>query len=1051
MSKPSDAPARPDPRCIRLRGVRQNNLRNLDLDLPTGRLVVVTGLSGSGKSSLAFDTLYAEGQRRYIETFSPYARQFFDRMDKPAVDRIENIPPAIAIEQRNAVRTTRSTVGTMTELSEHSKALWHQLSVLHCRACGEPVRREPPQLVWSEVLAHAGPEAPRAKGRVVPGAPPDGMMREIAAPYRTPGEDQAGARPAWTEALVTFDLPLSDKIPVPEQLSLLARQGFVRVLHEGAIRRVEDVAGDITDAPPKALVVVVDRVRLGEGGRARFVEACEQAYQFGRGRLAVRRADGEAWRCFSEGLHCAPCDIEYRDATPALFSFNHPVGACPECKGFGRVIGIDPNLAVPDRSKTLAEGAVRPWQTGMSSECQTDLSRAAKKAGVPMNVPFSQLSEEHRRWVMDGDPDYVPDDPARGWPRRWYGVRGFFRWLEGKAYKMHVRVLLSRYRSYRPCPSCKGRRFNEGSLLHRLPLPPGGLDGTGAGSITLAEFNAWPVSQALACVEAMALHHRPQSHEPLGQVLSEMQSRLGFLAEAGLGYLTLDRPTRTLSGGETARVNLTTCLGSRLVNTLYVLDEPSVGLHPRDTERLIGILARLRDIGNTVVVVEHEPAVMRAADHLVDLGPGHGETGGSIVFEGPPSNLGSATASLTADYLLGRRALPAPPGREVRLEDPATPALRIRHASRNNLIDLAVDIPLGRLVVVTGVSGSGKTTLVREVLLPLLQSRLEDNAAPGEASPDREETADGGEAGPEGDLGAAELGPVPGLGSVLLVDQTSLGRTPRSNPAVYVGAFDHVRESWAASPAAEARGLAEGAFSFNSGQGRCERCGGAGHEKIEMQFLSDVYVRCPACHGRRYQEHILEVKVDGPKGASWSIADFLDATVEDAVAFLDGLRDSRSARRAAARLQPLLDVGLGYLRCGQPVNTLSGGECQRLKLASHLAEWSDRPAHRREKPTLFVFDEPTTGLHFDDVRILVGAFHRLVEAGHSVLVVEHNLELVRQADWLIDLGPGAGAEGGRLVVAGTPDQVAHHPDSITGRFLREEAPRHAAASGPATG
>ena len=1052
MSKPSGASARQGPRCIRLRGVRQNNLRNLDLDLPMGRLVVVTGLSGSGKSSLAFDTLYAEGQRRYIETFSPYARQFFDRMDKPAVDRIENIPPAIAIEQRNAVRTTRSTVGTMTELSEHSKALWHQLSVLHCRQCHQPVRREPPQVVWSEASAHA---SLATRGMGVTEAPLEGshrdggVLHDVSVGYAVPGAPVAKPGAGASEWLVTFDLPLSDKLTVPEQLALLGKQGFARVLWEGAVRRLADVAEDLAARPPLALVVVVDRVRMGEAGRARFVEACEQSYQFGRGRLVLRHADGTPWRAFSAGFHCAACDVEYREPTPALFSFNHPVGACPECKGFGRVIGIDPNLAVPDRSRTLAGGAVKPWQSGMSAECQADLARAARKAGVPMNVPFAELSESHRRWVMDGDDDYDADDPARSWPRLWYGVKGYFRWLEGKAYKMHVRVLLSRYRSYRTCPACEGRRFNPDSLLHRLPLPTGMRSGGGEPSITLAEFNGWPANQALECVGALASQHRPAPHEPLGQVLGEMQARLAYLVEAGLGYLTLDRPTRTLSGGETARVNLTTCLGSRLVNTLYVLDEPSVGLHPRDTERLVRILARLRDLGNTVVVVEHEPAVMRAADHLVDLGPGHGETGGSIVFDGPPSRLAEATQSLTADYLLGRRSLPVPPRRPVRIDVPLEPALRLRRASRHNLRDLSVDIPLGRLVVITGVSGSGKTTLVREVLMPLLESRLGGGGAEA-AEGDGEEAEGGAEAARGEGIRCAELLPVPWLASVLLVDQASLGRTPRSNPAVYVGAFDHVRATWAASPAAKARGMAEGAFSFNSAQGRCARCGGAGHEKIEMQFLSDVYVRCPACDGRRYQGHVLDVKVDGPSGSAWSIADLLGATVEDAVAFLDALEGCRSATRAASRLRHLIDVGLGYLRCGQPVNTLSGGECQRLKLASHLAEWGDQPGQRAGKPTLFVFDEPTTGLHFDDVRVLVGVFHRLVEAGHSVLVVEHNLEVVRQADWLIDLGPGAGSEGGLVVATGTPEVVAAHPGSITGRFLREELPPRSEAATPTT-
>ncbi len=1054
MSKPSGAATRPDPRSIRLRGVRQNNLRNLDLDLPMGRLVVVTGLSGSGKSSLAFDTLYAEGQRRYIETFSPYARQFFDRMDKPAVDRIENIPPAIAIEQRNSVRTTRSTVGTMTDLSEHAKALWHQLSVLHCQRCHRAVRREPPQLVWSEVVRGPGqasghPETAAHGGGVAPSAfprasAPGPVLRDAPAPYLAlPSPTSAPAVPA--ERMVTFDLPLTDKLAVADQLDLVRKQGFVRVLEDGRVRRLDDVAEVLVANPPSSLVVVVDRVRMDDSGRARFVEACEQAYQFGRGRLTVRDAEGRAWRSFTAGFHCAACDVGYREPTPALFSFNHPLGACPECKGFGRVIGIDPDLAVPDRSLSLAAGAVRPWQTGMSAECQADLAKAARRAGVAMNVPFRDLPEAHRRWVMEGDAGYDPDDNDHNWPRKWYGVRGYFRWLESKSYKMHVRVLLSRYRSYRTCPACDGRRFNPESLMHRLPLPAAAAASAGEESITLATFNGLPVARALELADALLAEHRPAPHEPLGQVLGEMRSRLGYLVEAGLGYLTLDRPTRTLSGGETARVNLTTCLGSRLVNTLYVLDEPSVGLHPADTDRLVRILSRLRDHGNTVVVVEHEPAVMRAADHLVDLGPGHGETGGNLVFHGPPSALAGAVGSLTADYLTGRRSLPEPPRRPVRLDDDSASVLRLRHATRHNLRNLDVDIPLGRLVVVSGVSGSGKTTLVREVLLPLMEARLGTGAArPGEGDGEGTSAADGdadgaGEAGPT--TSEAWLGPTPGLSGVLLVDQASLGRTPRSNPAVYVGAFDFVRSTWADSPAARAAGLPEGAFSFNSAQGRCARCGGAGHEKIEMQFLSDVYVRCPACHGRRYQEHVLAVKVEAPDGRTWSIGDLLEATIEDAVSFLGAMKGSRAAGRAAERLAHLADVGLGYLRCGQPVNTLSGGECQRLKLASHLAEWSTPAGKDAGRSTLFVFDEPTTGLHFEDVRVLMTVFHRMVDAGHSVLVVEHNMEVTRQADWLIDLGPGAGADGGRLVATGTPEHVAACPASLTGRYLAAEMRR----------
>lgn len=1038
MSKVRSVPTTPGtgPGCIRLQGVRQNNLKNFDLDLPTGRLIVITGLSGSGKSSLAFDTLYAEGQRRYIETFSPYARQFFDRMDKPAVDRIDNIPPAIAIEQRNAVRSTRSTVGTMTEVCEQMKGLWAHLSQLHCRRCHQPVRRESPQWVWnhvaqSEASATTIPRSPRRRSEVT-----EQTLEDASIPYRS-----VDPAPEW---LITFDLPLSGKLSFSEQLELLQKQGFRRILLDGSIVRIEDLPARFGPAPgrpapkePSLLTVVADRLRPTPENRARFVEACEQAYHFGRGRLSIRSIHGELRRAYSAGFHCANCDLEYREPTPALFSFNHPSGACPTCKGFGRVIGIDADLALPDRSKTLAEGVVRPWQTGTSAECQSDLIKAAKRQRVPLTVPFCELSPEHQRWVMEGEEGYDHADPERSWPKLWYGVQGYFRWLESKAYKMHVRVLLSRYRSYRACPDCAGRRFNPESLLNRLVIPAGLTGVPLVPELTLAEFYALPLSDAAALIAALADHHRPARHEPLGILFEELQARLGFLIEVGLGYLTLDRPTRTLSGGETERVNLTTCLGSRLVNTLYVLDEPSVGLHPRDTDRLIGILHRLRDIGNTVVVVEHESAVMRAADQIVDLGPGHGETGGHIVFQGPPSAMAKAKGSLTADYLTGRKSIAIPPRRPLATDSPTFAALRLRHVTRNNLNDLAVEIPLGRLVAITGVSGSGKTTLVREVLLPLLEAKLSTQQAGDPSDPsDQSDPSDPSDlqATPSAELTGAEL-----VGSVVLVDQSSLGRTPRSNPAVYIGAFEEIREVFAASDAARERGLNSSAFSFNSAIGQCESCRGAGFEKIEMQFLSDVFIRCSVCDGRRYRQHILDVKLDGPKGVNWSIGDLLEAPVEDTVHFLRAFPKSKAARRAAESLQLLVDVGLGYLRCGQPINTLSGGESQRLKLVSHLAGWAtaDRKSTSVGKPTLFLFDEPTTGLHFEDIRILLLVFQRMVDQGHSVVVVEHNLDVIRQADWVIDLGPDAGTAGGRIVVTGTPEAVAAHPTSLTGKHLRE--------------
>jgi excinuclease ABC subunit A len=1148
--------------------VRHNNLKNFDLDIPIGKLTVITGLSGSGKSSLAFDTLFAEGQRRYVETFSPYARQFFDRMDKPQVDRIEGIPPAIAIEQRNSVRSTRSTVGTMTELCDYLKILWPHLAQLHCRQCGQRVRKEPPQLVWERVMA-------------------DG-------PWPIPGSSS----PPSPEVLITFEVPLSAKLSLQESLDLVARQGYQRLLVDGEIVRLDEAASRLASDASR-LVVVQDRLKLAVSQRARFIEACEQAYHFGKGRLAVSfltkagsnpEPGTRNSKLFSSGFHCATCDLDYREPSPALFSFNHPVGACAACKGFGRIISIDYHLAIPDRSRTLAGGAVKPWQSGMSAECQSDLARFCKAKRLPMNVPFAELAEEHQRWVVEGDPGYDSNDPDNSWPKKWYGVKGYFRWLESKSYKMHVRVLLSRYRAYTTCSECGGKRLKSEALLYTVPMrgkeiisdsvisnqssirEPAGTDSL-ITEYSLADFYALPVDAALAFIESLAAERSFKRGDPIALALNEVRARLRYLVEVGLGYLTLDRPTRTLSGGETERVNLTTCLGTRLVNTLFVLDEPSVGLHPRDTARLVHILERLRDTGNTVVVVEHEASVMRAADRIVDLGPGRGEQGGEVVFQGPVKELLNDSRSLTGKYLSGRTQIDVPTRRVVNVgqascpsrttmgsesnEDAVTlheatmpygdrqdacPTLKITNATRHNLKNLSVEIPLGRFVALTGVSGSGKTTLARDVLLPALEARLKSQGsdvkspAPVKAS-DRMEA----EALPdESAAGQSAIGHRPSallegwrhLAQVVLVDQSPLGKTPRSNPVVYIGAFDDVRELFAQTDLAKQRGLNASAFSFNSGVGQCERCRGAGFEKIEMQFLSDVFIRCPECKGRRYRGHILEVKLRGKKVNSESvisnqsrlrrrrnapatdslntdslitehrsIADLLEATVDDALEFLADCAQLPAGRRARRRLKLLQEVGLGYLRLGQPINTLSGGESQRLKLVSHLAEaavvyqpetakgitprntreeverWlgqrqafplssipgfrpvtdrgedrdplkalqagaspdiglMSRANEKGSKPTLFLFDEPTTGLHFDDVRVLLQVFQRLVDAGHSVLVIEHNLDVIKCADWVIDLGPDAGERGGQLVAAGTPEDIAECAESRTGEFLR---------------
>jgi len=1108
---------------IRLRGVRHNNLKNFDLDLPIGRLIVITGLSGSGKSSLAFDTLYAEGQRRYIETFSPYARQFFDRMDKPQVDRIDGIPPAIAIEQRNTVKTTRSTVGTMTEICDHMKLLWPHLARLHCRQCGQPVRKEPPQAVWEKVNAECGMQN--------------------------------------AECLITFDLPLSEKLSLPESLGLVAKQGYQRLLVGSEIIRIDEAATHSAfRAPHTALTIIQDRLKPTAATRARFIEACEQAYHYGQGKLAIHRPGVTpvphfALRTphfFSAGFHCAACDLDYREPTPALFSYNHPIGACPACKGFGRVISIDYHLALPDRSKPLAGGCVKPWQTGHGLESQADLMKFCKKRKVPVDIPFAELPKEAQDWVIHGDPDYGQDS-AHQWPRAWYGVKGYFRWLESKSYKMHVRVLLSRYRAYTTCPDCHGRRFNADSLLYQFtnddlrftsasPETPTARKSSFVNrKFTLADFYQLSIEDALAVLERQSAHSALRTpHSAFEIVLTEVRARLRYLVEAGLGYLTLDRPTRTLSGGETSRVNLTTCLGTRLVNTLFVLDEPSVGLHPRDTARLVRILENLRDAGNTVVVVEHEASVMRAADQIVDLGPGQGEAGGEIMFQGTFADLLQSDRSLTGQYLSGRKQIEVPERRPVSLvaadvrrltsnsealalnEAPipyrttpaltpalspgerekhspplldsetaptteraqlsprrkaslplpggegrgegepgnsifAVPVLTITNAALHNLKNLTIAIPLRRFVCLTGVSGSGKTTLIREILLPALEENLRSkisNQKPTD-QPDSDEREPDTHHSPRT---TSHLTGWEHLSQVVLVDQSPLGKTPRTNPAVYIGAFEDIRELFAHTELAKQRGLNASAFSFNSGVGQCERCRGAGFEKIEMQFLSDIFIRCPDCRGRRYREHILEIKITA-EGRDWSIADLLEATVDDAVNVLANFLHLPAGRRAQSSLQLLQEVGLGYLRLGQPINTLSGGESQRLKLVGHLAESAQRrtgvapvsifnpgqfrkptdtDGDRRDAcPTLFLFDEPTTGLHFDDVCVLLKVFQRLVDAGHSLLVIEHNLDVIKSADWLIDLGPEAGARGGQLVAAGTPEEVAQCEASHTGRFLRE--------------
>jgi len=925
---------------IVIRGARQNNLKNLSLSIPTGELTVVTGVSGSGKSSLVFDTLYAEGQRRYVETFSPYARQFLDRMDKPQVDAIEGIPPAIAIDQTNPVRTSRSTVGTMTELNDHLKLLYARAAELFCRGCGRPVARDTPESIYAQL--------------------------------------QAGAREAGDpRLLVTFPVPIPQNFSEKEVLELLQKQGYTRVHARSA----------------KKLEVLQDRVRIGSAEKSRVIEALEAALRVGQGRVNVyeekRGQDpfpaGEKgpdpFFRFSSDLHCPHCDLHYADPTPAAFSFNSPIGACETCRGFGRVIGVDFGLVVPDESKTLREGAMRPWQTQSFKECQDDLVKYAKKRGIALDTAWRELSAREREWVLEGEREWV--SWSKSWPGVWYGVRRFFQWLESKAYKMHIRVLLSKYRAYTECTGCGGTRLKPEATLWKL----------GPERLSIHELTLLAIERTRAYIDRLELP------APLDQatelLLDEIRARLRYLCEVGLGYLTLDRQSRTLSGGEVQRINLTTALGTSLVNTLFVLDEPSIGLHPRDMGRVIEVMQRLRNAGNSLVVVEHDPQIMHAADRILDMGPGPGERGGTIVFSGTPADMREAR-TLTADYLAGRKRVEEP-----RRAPPARAHLRLLGATANNLKNIDVSIPLERLACITGVSGSGKSTLVQDVLYAALRK------AKGKPTE---------QPGAHRELIGAEL-----IGDVVMVDQSPIGKTTRSNPASYVGAFDCIRELFARAPLARERKYTAGTFSFNSGNGRCPVCGGNGFEHVEMQFLSDVYLRCAECDAKRYRAEVLEVQVGGK-----SIAEVLEMTVSEATAFF------ADEKEVLARLQPLADVGLEYLRLGQPVPTLSGGEAQRLKLAGHLCEKKKGP-----DPILFLFDEPTTGLHFDDIAKLLRAFRQLLQAGHSLVVIEHNLDVIRAADWIIDLGPEGGDAGGQIVCEGTPAEVMKNETSHTGRALRE--------------
>ncbi|MDI1319709.1 MAG: excinuclease ABC subunit UvrA, partial [bacterium] len=994
-------PSTSAPESIRLRGVRQNNLKGFDLDLPLGKFIVVTGLSGAGKSSLVFDTLHAEGQRRYVETFSAYTRQFLDLLDKPKVDSIENIRPSIAIEQSNTVKTSRSTVGTMTELTDFAKVWFSHVAECYDPATGEKVEDDTPATIWAKTqAAHPWPG--------------DGPQRDPAT------------------LLLCFRIAKPENLKWTEVLTSIKGQGYTRVLAprpmakgerrmaDGAVavHKIEDLLAQSSPSDLRHstfLYVIQDRLLISADNQSRFLEATEAALHFGKGEIHLFLPDDGPDRSragssqqressqfvfpaghYSRGLHSPKTGRTFRPATPGLFSFNSPLGACPKCRGFGRVIDIDYRLAIPDHSLSIADGAIRPWEGEIYGESKKDLIQFAKKVGLPVTVPFATLTPAQKTFVLDGSPGY--DGETNQWPKYWYGLKGFFRYLEKTTYKMHVRVFLSRYRAYNPCPECHGARLQPEALCWKWR------------GYTLPQLYQLPISELLVLVQQSKIEN---SKSKISEAHSasiahdSIVTRLRYLQQVGLGYLTLDRTSRTLSGGEVQRVNLTSCLGTSLVDTLFVLDEPSVGLHPRDIDRLLGIIRTLTDTGNTVVVVEHDEAMIRAADHVVEVGPEPGVRGGEIVFQGTVGGMLASPRSITGAYFSGRQHIDLPAQRRPAADH----WLSFKNASKHNIRNLSFRLPLQRLVCLSGVSGSGKSTLLDNVIgQGLLTQRSLMTEDPAEIESVKSDLA---------------------FSEVVIVDQSPLSRTPRSNPALYCEAWERIRELYATVPAAQEAGFNASSFSFNSGDGRCDNCQGLGCERVEMQFLSDVFVPCPICAGQRFKPEVLAITWNNQ-----SIADLLAMNVTDSLKLFAGHAEIH--RRLAA----LAEVGLGYLPLGQPLNTLSGGESQRLKLVRYLSDFASEsaltpPASRLPSSAgaLLLLDEPTTGLHRHDVKRLLEVLQRIVDRGHSIIVIEHNLDVLKSADWILEVGPEAGAYGGRIVAEGTPEDLAR-ADTATSPFLR---------------
>ncbi len=927
---------------IRIVNARQNNLQGITVELPHRALIVITGPSGSGKSTLAFDTLYAEGQRRYIESLSTYAKQFLERMPKPLVDHLEGIAPSVAIEQRNPTVSSRSTVGTATEVYDYLRLLWARVGRSYCRACGAPVRRDTPQSAADDVLA------------AVPGQ----------------------------RIQVAFPLPPVARLTHAAVVENLRALGFVRVVADGVPVHLDELPPGLDFTRAAELLVVVDRLTADAASQGRLAESVAAAFQEGEGVALVLHppdATGRDRLRFTRFPACSTCDTPAATVTPALFSFNNARGACGQCNGFGAVLEYDESLVVPDPSRSLAGGAIDPWTKPRYESRRKLLLDVARALGADPTRPWHKLKAQHRRELLYG---------RKG---RYVGIFPFLKGLEEKRYKQYIRVFLRQYQLAKTCEACGGSRLNANALAVRI------------GGDAIADVSGRSVDGIHAWLEALEL--TPWEREIAGPVVEELEARLEFLRDVGLGYLTLDRQTRTLSGGEAQRISLANALGSKLVDTLYVLDEPSIGLHPRDTDRLLGLLRRLRDAGNTVVVVEHDPAAIRQADFMLELGPGSGDRGGRVVHAGPVE---TATASLTGQYLTGQKRIAVPSMRR-----PAGPRrLRIRGATLHNLKGVDADIPLGTLTAITGVSGSGKSSLLYDVVYRNLEARLHGGHSA--------KSHLGEPVGRVESLTGWEL-----LQDVLLIDQSPIGRSPRSNPITYIKAFDEIRELFAAQPLARTRKYTAATFSFNLPGGRCDACEGAGHVQVEMVFLADVFVPCEVCGGTRYRPDVLDVRIQGH-----SIHDVLQWTVDEAIARF------RHQPKLGAALWHLQQVGLGYLRLGQPATTLSGGEAQRLKIARELAQ-----AGKRDGRKLYILDEPTTGLHLDDVRVLIQVLDRLVDAGHTVVVIEHHLDVVKRADWIVDLGPEAGDAGGMVVAQGTPEQVAAVEASHTGRYLRPLLPQ----------